>query len=197
MARKFDPRLKDRLLSEERKELLHPADLLRDLGLSRGDTLVDIGCGPGFFTIPAAQIVGPEGLVMAADIQGEMLTAVRSLAAEKDLHNVRVVKTSETEIPIPPGSCDMALLAFTLDEIESHAIFLHRAARTLKPSGRLVVMEWEKREQESGPPYADRLAPEDLLADAQAAGLKLTDRRSLGDDDYLCVFTRAEATFVV
>ncbi len=197
MPQKFDARKKYLLLSEERQEAIHPETLLRELGLHAGDTLADIGCGPGFFTIPAAQIVGPEGLVMAADIQGEMLTAVRSRAVEMDLRNVRVVKTSETEIPIPPGSCDMALLAFTLDEVESHAIFLHRAARTLKPAGRLVVIEWEKREQESGPPYADRLAPEDLLADAQAAGLHLTDRRSLNDDDYLCVFTRAEATFVV
>ncbi|HUY78811.1 MAG TPA: methyltransferase domain-containing protein [Ktedonobacterales bacterium] len=197
MPQKFDTRKKYLLLSEERQTAIQPETLLRDLGLTSGDTLADIGCGPGFFTIPAAQIVGPEGLVMAADIQGEMLTAVRSRAAEMDLHNVHVVKTSETEIPIRPGSCDMALLAFTLHEIDNHAIFLHRAARTLKPSGRLVVMEWEKREQESGPPYADRLAPEDLLADAQAAGLRLADRRSVGDDDYLCVFTRAEATFVV
>jgi len=197
MPQKFDVRKKYLLLSEERQSAIQPETLLRDLGLAAGNTAADIGCGPGFFTIPAAQIVGPEGMVMAADIQGEMLTAVRSRAAELDLHNVRVVKTSETEIPIPPGSCDMTLLAFTLHEIDSHAIFLHRAARTLKPGGKLVVIEWEKREQAGGPPYADRLAPDDLLADAQAAGLRLTDRRSLGDDDYLCVFTRAEATFVV
>ncbi len=197
MPQKFDTRKKYMLISEERLAAIQPETLLRDLGLTAGDTLADIGCGPGFFTIPAAQIVGAQGVTLAADIQGEMLTAVRSRAAELDLHNVRIVKTSETEIPIPPGSCDMTLLAFTLHEIESHASFLHRAARTLKPTGRLVVIEWEKREQESGPPFADRLSPEELLADAEAAGVRRTDRRALNDDDYRCGFTRAEATFVV
>ncbi len=197
MPQKFDARKKYLLISEERQAVLQPETLLRELGLKEGDTFADIGSGPGFFAIPAAQIVGERGLVLAADIQGEMLTAVKSRAGEYGLQNVRVVKTSETEIPLPPGSCDMVLLAFTLHEIESHASFLHRAARALKPTGRLVVIEWEKREQESGPPYADRISQEGLLADAEAAGLREESHRQLNDDHYLYVFSRAGASFVV
>jgi ubiquinone/menaquinone biosynthesis C-methylase UbiE len=192
MPQKFDTRLRHELLSEERQASLQPEKLLRRLGLDSGDTIADIGCGPGFFTIPAAQIVGESGVVLAADIQGEMLTAVKGRAAEYGLTNVHVVKTSDKEIPIPEASCDLVLLAFVLDEIEQRSSFLHRAARLLKPNSRLAVLEWEKEQQPNGPPFADRISQEELLADAHAAGLYLDEQRELNDQQYLCVFTRTK-----
>lgn len=192
MPAKFDTRMKDRLLSEERHAALQPEDLLRSFGLRKGQTMADVGAGPGFFTLPAARIVGGDGLVLAADIQGEMLTAVRSRVAEQGLTNVRVVKTSDTEIPIPAASCDLVLMAFVLAEVEQHARFLHRGARLLKPRGRLAVVEWQKHETPSGPPMDERIAPDDLQADAEAAGLKLDERRDVGDEYYACLFVQAK-----
>lgn len=192
MPQRFDTRKRSHLLSDERAAALQPEKLLRELGLGEGMTIADIGCGPGFFTIPAAQIVGPTGVTLAADIQGEMLSAVRSRALEHGLTNVRIVKTNDREIPIPPGTCDFALLAFTLHEIEHRASFLHRAARALKPGGRLIALEWDKAEGPVGPPQEDRISPDELMADAQAAGLRMVDERSLSDDQYLRVFERAE-----
>ena len=192
MPQRFDTRKRSHLLSDERAAALQPEKLLRELGLSEGMTIADIGCGPGFFTIPAAQIVGPTGVTLAADIQGEMLSAVRSRALEHGLSNVRIVKTNDRDIPIPPGTCDFALLAFTLHEIEHRASFLHRAARALKPGGRLIALEWDKVEGPVGPPQEDRISPEELMADAQAAGLRMVDERSLTADQYLRVFERAE-----
>lgn len=192
MPVKFDPRHKDRLLSEDRHTRLQPRALLRSLGLKPGDSLADIGCGPGFFTIPAAEIVGPEGLVVAADIQGEMLTAVRVRAAEQGLHNVRLVKTSESDVPLRAETFDVVLAAFMLHEVPRHATFLRKMALLLKPNGRLAVIEWQKHETEFGPPLEDRIAPDELIADAQAAGLRLHRRRDLGEDQYLCTFVQVE-----
>lgn len=191
MPQRFDTRKRATLLSDERVALLQPEKLLRDLGLGEGMTLADIGCGPGFFTIPAAQIVGPTGQTLAADIQGEMLSTVRSRALEHGLDNVRIVKTNDREIPIPEGSCDFALLAFMLHEVDHRASFLHRAARILKPGGRLIIMEWDKVAEPIGPPVEDRLSPEELLADAEAAGLRVVDERALTETQYLRVFERA------
>jgi ubiquinone/menaquinone biosynthesis C-methylase UbiE len=187
MPNKFDTRKKDVLLSDERLEALRPEELLRDLGLGAGQTVADIGCGPGFFTLPAARIVGEQGHVFAADVQGEMLTAVRARAAEAGLANIRVVKTSDTEIPMPAASCDFVLLFFVLHEIDQRAHFLHRAARLLKPEGRLAVMEWRRSEQMEGPPQADRIDPEELEADAQAAGLHVAEQREVNDRQYLAL----------
>lgn len=194
MPQRFDTRKRFHLLSDERAAALQPEKLLRDLGLGEGMTIADIGCGPGFFTIPAAQIVGPTGLALAADIQGEMLSAVRSRALEHGLTNVRIVKTNDREIPIPPGTCDFALLAFMLHEIEHRASFLHRAARALKSGGKLVTLEWDKVEGPNGPPQEDRISPEELIADALAAGLHVVDELSLSSDQYLRVFERSASS---
>lgn len=192
MPHRFDTRDRQRLLTEERYEALQPESLLRDLGLKEGDTIADIGCGPGFFTIPAAQIVGTRGLVLAADVQGEMLTAVKGRVTEQGLTNVRVVKTSETDVPLPTESCDFVLLAFVLNEIDQRSRFLHRVARLLKPDAHIAVLEWRKEEQIDGPPIGDRFSEEELTADAQAAGLRISESRELNDHQYLCVLTSAK-----
>ena len=191
MPHKFDVRQKHLLLDEARETTLEPEKLLRKLGLRAGDTMADIGCGPGFFALPAARIVGHNGIVLAGDIQGEMLTAVRSRAHEVGLGNIRVVKTSETEIPLPAESFDFVLLAFVLNELEHRATFLHRAARLLKPSGRVVVLEWERAETPSGPPLEDRVPRDELVQDAQAAGLRVKDDGELSEGQYYYIFCRA------
>jgi ubiquinone/menaquinone biosynthesis C-methylase UbiE len=191
MSRKFDPRQKDRLLAEERHALLHPAELLRELGLARGDTIADIGCGPGFFTIPAAEIVGIEGRVLAADIQGDMLSAVKARVLEHGLTNVRIVKTSDTEIPMPPNCADLVLLAFTLNEVDQRARFLHRVGRLLKAGGKVAVIEWEKLSEQIGPPVEARISTDELLKDAEAAGLGPGEQRSLNEHHYLCTLLPA------
>ena len=187
MPNKFDIRKKNQLLADERQEEMRPDHLLRELGLGEGDVMADIGCGPGFFTLPAARIVGTDGRVFAADIQGEMLSTVKSRATEEGLANVRVVKTSDTEIPLPAESCDFVLMAFVLHEVPQRARFLHRAARLLKHGGRLAILEWEKKETPYGPPLEDRVMPDELAADAEAAGLQVAERRGLNDHQYLFV----------
>lgn len=191
MPHKFDPRMKDQLLSDERQKLLQPAKLLRSLGLRAGDTLADIGCGPGFFTLPAAEIVGARGLVYAADIQGDMLSTVKTRAAEANLTNVQVIKSSDTQVPIRPASVDMALMAFILHELDQRARFLHRVSRLLKPTGKLVVIEWEQQSDAPGPPANIRISAEDVIKDGEAAGLALAEQRSLNALHYLCVLTPA------
>ncbi len=192
MPEKFDTRKRHHLLTEERHDALKPEGLLRKLGLKRGDTVADIGCGPGFFTVPAAEIVGPDGLVLAADVQGEMLSAVKSRVEEKGLTNVRVVKTSDTEVPIPAGTCDFVLLAFVLNEIGQRATFLHRLGRLLKPGGRIAVLEWEAHEQSDGPPVEQRIPQDALLEDAHSAGLRVDMEDELNERQYVYVFTRAK-----
>ena len=191
MPHKFDTRQRANLLSEERAAELHPAELLRSLGLKAGDTFADIGCGPGFFTIPAAEIVGEKGRVFAGDIQGEMLSAVTGRIKEHGLSNVRVFKTSDMDVPLPAGCADLALLAFTLNEVEHRARFLHRVGRLLKPDAQLAVIEWEKLSEAEGPPQQDRLSPEELSQDAIAAGLRVVDGRKLNDHHYLSLFALA------
>jgi ubiquinone/menaquinone biosynthesis C-methylase UbiE len=193
MPTKFDARKRQMLLSEEREQALKPEKLLRELGLKEGNTMADIGCGPGFFTVPAAQIVGEKGVVLAADVQGEMLSAVKSRITEKGLKNVRVVKTSDTDVPLPPESCDFVLLAFVLHEIDNRASFLHKAGRLLKKRARMAIIEWQQIAEENGPPLENRISAESIAEDAHASGLQVLDRHDLNDHHYVVILATAKA----
>lgn len=188
MGKKFDPRQCDKLLAPERAETLRPAELLRSLGLKAGDTIADIGCGPGFFTVPAAEIVGPTGKVIAADIQSDMIAAIMTRVADLGLRQVEISKTSEMEAHLPDNSVDLVLLAYVLHEVTQRAGFLFRLRHALRPAtGRIAVIEWEKIPTESDPPLEERLTPEDVLSDAQCAGFKMVERRQLTAEHYAIV----------
>lgn len=188
MRKKFDPRQCDKLLSPERAETLRPAELLRSFGLKAGDTIADIGCGPGFFTVPAADIVGPQGKVIAADVQSDMIAAIMTRVADLGLHQVEISKTSETEAHLPDKRVDLVLLAFVLHELTQRAGFLFRLRSALRPaSGRIAILEWEKIPTEFGPPQEDRLTPDDVISDALCAGFQVVERRQLTPEQYAIV----------
>ncbi len=187
MSKKFDARLKDRLLASERYERFPPAETLRAFGLKAGDTIADIGCGPGFFTLPAAEIVGPQGRVIAADVQSDMIAAVSDRVKEARLTNVVIVKASDAEVAIPPESCDLVWLCFMLHEVPRRSGFLHRLRGVVKPGGSLAIIEWEKVESEMGPPVDERVTPDEIIADAQAAGFAVRERRQMAPDIFAIV----------
>jgi ubiquinone/menaquinone biosynthesis C-methylase UbiE len=188
MGRKYDPAMKHLLLSEDRAQRLDPYEILRALDVKPGMVLADLGCGPGFFTLPAAELVGPTGLVYAVDVQQEMVDALRSRLAQAEVKNVVVRRSSEVEPSLPQASVDLAILAYMLHEVEQRAKFLLATKRLLKSGGRIVVINWKKIETPVGPPVDVRLAPEDVINDAKAVGLNLLDGHSLNDYDYLLMF---------
>ena len=189
---KFPPELTDMLLSEERRAHIDPARALGEFGVHQTATLADLGCGPGFFTIPAAKIVGPRGHVHAADVQAEMLERVREAAAANRLTNIETHLVREEprgerwsyDFGVPHASCDLALVAFVLHEAEDPASFLRAAAILLKPSGRIAVLQWEKRDTYAGPAVQVRMTPQETLASARAAGLEAQAAPALDPDHY-------------
>src|SRR5919204_1533751 len=191
-AGKFPTELTDMLLSEERRSHIDPVRALGEFGLHETATLADLGCGPGFFTIPAAKIVGPRGHVHAADVQTEMLERVREAAAANRLSNIETHLVREEprgerwsyDFGVPAASCDLALVAFVLHEAEDPASFLRAASLLLRPSGRIAVLQWEKRDTYAGPAVQVRMTPEETLASARAAGLEAHAPPGLGPEHY-------------
>jgi len=72
----------------ERKKWQNPEKILPDIGLKRGSTFVDVGCGEGFFTLPAARIVGKSGVVYGLDIDGEAIQILKEKAKREELDNL-------------------------------------------------------------------------------------------------------------
>src|SRR3989304_10085822 len=105
---KYDPGHVERLISEERRGELNPKTLLIDEGLKEGDAFADVGCGPGFFTFPGAELVGRAGTVYAVDTQEEML---RELRKRRPPENVKVVRSGENAVPIDSSAGGFFLLS--------------------------------------------------------------------------------------
>lgn len=185
MAHKFRPENWERLLSAERRALLDPEEFLRRLGISPGETVADLGAGPGFFTDHLAQQVGPSGLVYALDVAPEMVALLRRRALPP---NVVVLQSQESKLPLPDASVDLAMLAFVLHELEHPRDFLIEARRILKPGGRLLVLEWVPQQEEMGPPLHERLAPTASTALLASAGWALSSEGAANPSNYYQVY---------
>lgn len=170
MPHKFDPAAAGRLLSEERLRWQPPELVLAGLALEPGEVFVDIGCGPGYFAFPAAQAVGSRGKVYAVDISLDMLMQLGQRLYAAGLSNVETILSKESNIPLPDGCADAALLANVLHEAEDPLALLAEARRLVRVGGRLLVVDWRREPTPVGPPVEERMVPEAVLAMAGSSG---------------------------
>lgn len=128
------------LSSSLRSLFNNPKKLLGHL-VSRGDTVVDLGCGPGFFTLPLAKMVGEDGRVIAVDIQEEMLVKLRT-RSDKAGMSARIVAHLATPDHLGVSEVAAFALAFwVLHETPDQRAFLEETYRMLRPGSRLLLAE--------------------------------------------------------
>jgi ubiquinone/menaquinone biosynthesis C-methylase UbiE len=169
MAHKFDPKNKKKLQSKERRQNLPPDRVLAKIGLQPGQNFIDIGCGVGYFSLPASKILGPKGRVYALDTSEEMTEFLKSELKALSIENVQVANSTEYGFPLKDAAGEMLLMSMVLHEVEDKRRFLQEARRTLKSGGKIIIIEWVKKETEQGPPLIHRLDPQetkDYLIDA-------------------------------
>jgi ubiquinone/menaquinone biosynthesis C-methylase UbiE len=146
---------------------------------------MDIGCGYGFFTIPAAEQVGENGRVYAVDADAEAIEAVKRKAAEKGLKNI-VAKAGEAEETVFCDACaDMIFFSIVLHDFRDPAKVLSNAKRMVKPGGTLINLDWKKKRMTFGPPLHIRFSEEQAQALIEQAGFKVESVREAGANFYL------------
>ena len=133
------PNLWFRLMSMEyrltsKKSLV--ARELEEAGVQPGMTVLDFGCGPGRYTLPAARMVGSDGTVYAVDVHPLALGAVKKKAAKERLNNVKPIH-SDCTTGLPPQSVDVVLLYDALHDVVDREAVLTELYRVLKPIGRI------------------------------------------------------------
>ena len=126
--------------SKFRKWLLNPVKTLRGAGIQPGQTVLEVGCGTGFFTMPAAQLIGDQGCLVAMDVLSEYIECVSRKVQAADLKNVRVVKRDALDTGLGAASIDTVLL-FGVIPFPSLPLnrLLPEMHRVLKPEGNLAV----------------------------------------------------------
>jgi len=116
--------------------------LLEALELRPGQTVCDLGCGNGFYTVELARRVGPAGTVYAIDIQPEMLRMLAERAAFERLTNIRPVLGTPIDPRLPPGKIDLVLCVDVYHEFSHPEPMLARIRASLAPGGQLVLAEF-------------------------------------------------------
>jgi ubiquinone/menaquinone biosynthesis C-methylase UbiE len=124
----------------------NPSDLLEKAGLKLGQTVLEVGCGPGFFTIPAAKMVGDEGLVYAVDINPLAVQRVQEKIERQGVKNVIPLHRSAADTGLSDRSIDLAFILGTLHFSGGVAGIIAEMHRVLKPGG-ILSFEMRRRAQ--------------------------------------------------
>jgi len=123
-----------------------PRELVANMGLQPGMTVADVGTGVGYMLPFLSRRVGPGGHVIAEDIFDDFLAAAKTVAENQNLKNVTFVKGAETDPHLGEGQLDMALVLDAYHHFDYPEKMLAALHKALKPEGRLVVVEYYKRE---------------------------------------------------
>ncbi len=123
-----------------RRWLQNPRIILEPY-INEGMTALDLGCGPGFFTLDMARLVGRSGRVIAVDLQQGMLAKVREKIRRSELEDrITLHQCSESAIGIS-DQIDFALAFYMVHEIPDKESFFSEIATILKPGGRMLIVE--------------------------------------------------------
>ncbi|GAX89866.1 class I SAM-dependent methyltransferase [Effusibacillus lacus] len=168
MAHRFDPKKVHKLDNPERRKLLPPEEILAPLQIGEQEDVADIGVGPGYFAIPASRLTS--GTVYGVDVEPQMLGFLKEKANEAGAANIVPVQSDAEAIDLADGSVDKVFCAFILHELADLTKGLSEIKRILRPGGKLLVLEWEKKQTESGPPVEERLDAPELAASIEKFG---------------------------
>jgi predicted methyltransferase len=168
-----------------------PDQIMDALAIADGSAVADIGAGAGWFTIHLARRVGPNGIVYAQDVQRQMLEAIRRRVAREGLQNVETRLGADSAPNLPSGALDAVLVVDTYPEVENRVTLLRNLAASLKPGGRIGIVNYKPGRGGPGPAPEEgvRVDSASVERDAQAAGLRVVLRQIL-PYQYLLVLGR-------
>lgn len=191
-GRLFPPLDLGLLEGPDRETWQKPDQIMDALGIADGAVVADLGAGGGWFTLRLARRVGPNGLVYAQDIQQEMIDAIRRRVDRENLANVRTVLGTATDPKLPRG-LDAVLIVNSYHEMDDPSrpdailTLLRNLAATLKPQGRIGVIDFTPGSGGPGPPADQRVPQDGVIRTAAAAGLRLVRRDLVPPYQYLLV----------
>ncbi|MDQ3168511.1 MAG: class I SAM-dependent methyltransferase, partial [Acidobacteriota bacterium] len=187
-GRLFPPEDLGALEGPDRDAYQKPEQVMDALGIADGSRVADLGAGGGWFTIRLARRVGPNGVVYAEDIQPQMLESIKRRVEREQLQNVRAVLGQPADPNLPPGELHAVLIVDTFNAFERPVVVLQRVRESLRPGGRVGIIEYKKDGHGPGPAMEDRVDPDVVVAAARAAGLRLAKREDFLRYQYMLVF---------
>ena len=128
----------------ERDAEERPDQLISALEIPPGSTVADIGSGTGYYTWRLATKVGPKGKVLAVDVQQSMLDLTKTAVTQHNLRNVDYVLAAADDPRLPEKALDLVFIAYAYHEFDNPERVMAAVRRSLKPGGRVVILEYAK-----------------------------------------------------
>jgi ubiquinone/menaquinone biosynthesis C-methylase UbiE len=151
------------------------------LGLGPGQTVADIGAGSGYYTVRVSPVVGPKGHVVAQDVTQRYLDDLKRRVRSAGLTNVSFVLGAPGDPRLKPKSVDVALLIHMYHEIAQPYALLDRLRFSLKPGGRIAIVDLDRPSEQHGMPKAT------LICEVRSVGYELVSITDLAPG-YLAIF---------
>jgi ubiquinone/menaquinone biosynthesis C-methylase UbiE len=161
------------LTRESRNREEEPARLMKALDLKPGQTVCDLGCGNGFYTLKLADAVGPTGKVLAVEIQQEMLDLLARRAAKTDHKNITPILGTVADPKLPENSCDLVLLVDVYHEIDHPVEVLAAIRKSLAKTGRMVLVEFRTEDENVPIKPEHKMSKAQILKEIPANGFRL------------------------
>lgn len=159
----------------ERDAWQKPEEILDAMKVQPGATVVDLGAGTGYLIDKLSAAVGPEGTVIAADIEPAMLAFLEDAAKKEGWTNVRTHASRPDDPQLPPGSVDAIVALNVWHHIGDREAYAAKLRDALQPGGVFVVVDFLAEETDGfGPPLAMRLSAEQVVEELQAGGLAVS-----------------------
>jgi ubiquinone/menaquinone biosynthesis C-methylase UbiE len=191
-GRLFPPEQLGILEGPDRDAWQQPDKIMDELAIGEGSVVADLGAGGGWFTVRLAHRVGPNGRVYAEDVQRQMIEATMRRVAREGLSNVIPI-LGDLSNPHLKEPVDAVLIVDTYNEMTQRAAVLRNVAASLKPKGRLGIVDFKRDGYGPGPALEERVDPERIIRDAEAAGLHLLSPPTILRYEYLLVFGKRAA----
>jgi ubiquinone/menaquinone biosynthesis C-methylase UbiE len=177
-------------IDEQRRTWQDPDRILSEIGVTRGDVFVDVGCGDGFFAIPAARRVGASGAVYGVDINVYAVRRLRDEAARVGVTNLTAMTGRAEDTVFGEACVDVVFFGIDLHDFQDPRQVLRNARRMLKPGGRVIDLDWKKEPMELGPPLRIRFSEEDATRLLTEAGFTVESVKAIGRYHYMVTATR-------
>ena len=116
--------------------------LWEDAGFGVGQDILDLGCGPGFASLDLAQLVGPEGNILAVDVSGKYISFLNQRIKDTGIKNIHTEVSDVHALDLPDNSVDSVFARWVLCFVKNPGEVISEAARVLRPGGALVVMDY-------------------------------------------------------
>lgn len=180
--------IRDNREQEERCSLM-----LANLGLKRGMTICDMGCGNGFYSLKMAQAVGPMGHVYGVDIQPEMLHYFNERADQQGISNVTPILGTYSDPRLPAGKIDLILLVDVYHEFSYPEQMLQAMRKALSPKGVIVLVEYRAEDPKVPIKPEHKMTRAQVLKEVLPEGYKLVNEFKRLPWQHMMFFGRDDA----